>query len=58
MVSKLVRWTLNLRLVGVLLLAAPLLSLIVTDSSWAGAAEPLGRNTATADQLKALPGGR
>ncbi len=56
MVSKFVNWTLHVGLVGVLLLALPLLSLPMIDTSVLHAAEPLDINTATADQLKALHG--
>jgi DNA uptake protein ComE-like DNA-binding protein len=60
--STLVRWTLRVGRAGlgsVLLLALPLFPLAVTDSSLVHAAEQadlLDINTATADQLKALPG--
>ena len=54
-----VRWTLRVGLVSVLLLALPLFPLAVTDSSAGQMAEKsdlLDIKTATADQLKALPG--
>ena len=57
--SPLVRWTLRVGLGSVLLLALPLFPLALTDSSLVRAAEKadlLDLNTATADQLKALPG--
>ena len=56
---KFMKWTLHLGLVSVLLLALPLFPLAVTDSPVVQAAEQadlLDINTATADQLKALPG--
>ena len=59
MMSTIVRWTVLVGLGSVLLFANPLLPLAVTDSSPAQAAEQadlLDINTATADQLKALPG--
>jgi competence protein ComEA len=57
--SKLIRWTFSAGLGSVLLLALPLFPLAVTDSPVVQAAEQadlLDINTATADQLKALPG--
>jgi competence protein ComEA len=57
--STSVRWTLRVGLGSVLLLALPLCPLVGTISSVTHAAEQadlLDINTATADQLKALPG--
>ena len=57
--STLVRWTLHLGLGSVLLLALTLFPLAVTGSPAVQAAEQadlLDINTATVDQLKALPG--
>lgn len=59
MFPMLVRWALRAGLGSVLLLALPLVPLVMTISSVAYAAEKadlLDINTATADQLKALPG--
>ena len=56
--STLVRWTLSAGLGSVLLLSLTLFPLAVTDSPVVQAAEQadlLDINTATADQLKALP---
>ncbi len=57
--STLVRWTLRVGLGSMLLLALPLFPFAATDSSVVHAAEQadlLDINTATADQLTALPG--
>jgi competence protein ComEA len=57
--SRLVRWALRVGVGGVLLLALPVLPCTVTVSSAGQAAEKsdlLDINTATADQLKTLPG--
>ena len=57
--SRLVTWSLGVGLLGVLLLAVPLVPLTTTSSVVAYAAEKadlLDLNTATVDQLKALPG--
>ena len=57
--SRCIRWILNAGLVSVFLLMLPLFPLAVTDFSLVHAAEKsdlLDINTATADQLKALPG--
>ena len=54
-----VKWTLRVGLGSVLLLALPLFPLAVTASAAGQAAEKtdlLDLNTATAEQLKALPG--
>ena len=59
MLSKLIKWTSGIGLVGVLLFAFPLVPLTVTNSSVAHAADNadlLDINTATADQLKTLSG--
>ena len=59
MLPAIVRWTLRVGLGSLLLLALPLLPAVVTDASLAQAAdkaEPLDLNSATADQLKVLPG--
>ena len=59
MMTTVVKWTLRVGLAGVLLVAFPLVPLPVTDLSVIQAgekAEPLDLNTATAEQLKALPG--
>ena len=59
MLTTVVKWTLRVGLAGVLLVAFPLVPLPVTDLSVIQAgekAEPLDLNTATAEQLKALPG--
>ncbi len=57
--STLVRWTLRVGLGSMLLLALSLIPSVMTDASVAQAAEQadlLDINTATVDQLKALPG--
>ena len=57
--SRLVTWTLGLGLLGVVLLAMPLVPLTTTGSVVSYAAEKadlLDINTATAEQLKAIPG--
>jgi competence protein ComEA len=57
--SRLVTWTLGIGLLGVVLLALPLAPLTTTASLMAYAAEKpdlLDINTATAEQLKTLPG--
>jgi competence protein ComEA len=59
MQSRLVKWTLRVGLGSLLLLALPLFPFAVTDSSLAQAADQadlLDINTATAEQLKTLPG--
>ena len=59
MESTFVRWTLRVGLGSLLLLALPMFPLAVNDSSAGQAAEKadlLDINTATADQLKELPG--
>ena len=59
MLPVIVRWTLRVGLGSLLLFALPLFSVAVTDASLAQAAdkaEPLDLNSATADQLKLLPG--
>lgn len=57
--SKLLKWTSGVGLMGLLLLALPLLPLAVHNSSMIRAAEQsdlLDINSATADQLKTLSG--
>ena len=59
MLSTIVRWTVRAGLGSLLLLALPLFPLAVTDTPVVQAAEQadlLDINTATADQLKTLPG--
>jgi DNA uptake protein ComE-like DNA-binding protein len=59
MLPMIVRWTLRIGLGSILLLALPLFPFAVTDSSLVHAAEKadlLDLNTATAEQLKTLPG--
>ena len=59
MMTTVVKWTLRAGLAGVLLVAFPLVPLPVNDPSLVQAAEKadlLDINTATAKQLKALPG--
>jgi competence protein ComEA len=57
--SRLVTWALGVGLLGVVLVVVPLVPLTTTGSVVAYAAEKadlLDINTATAEQLKALPG--
>jgi len=57
--SRFVTWTLGVGLLGIVLLALPMVPLTTTGSLVAYAAEKpdlLDINTATAEQLKALPG--
>lgn len=59
MLPTIVRWAVRIGLGSLLLLALPLLPFAVTDSSLVQAAEKsdlLDINTATAEQLKMLPG--
>lgn len=51
-----VKWAIGVGLATALLLALPVLPVALNGSSVAQAAEPLDINTATADQLKTLPG--
>lgn len=54
--SKFVTWATSIGLATALLLAVPIFPVAVNGSSVIQAAEPLDLNTATADQLKTLPG--
>jgi len=56
MLHQIKRWTLGVVCVNFFLFAVPRLSFSLADISVAQAAEPLDIKTATAAQLKALPG--
>ncbi len=54
--SRSTRWMLGIGFGIVLVLALPVFPLIASNTVTVYAAEPLDLNTATVDQLKALPG--
>src|SRR5690348_6410024 len=56
MFSDAKKWAIGLGMAALLFGVAPLLPLSATTASILHAAEPIDLNTATADQLKGLPG--
>ena len=56
MKNTLLTWITSIGLATALVLTLPILPVAVSNASVVQAAEPLDLNTATADQLKTLPG--